>query len=81
MAREIKATPRREERLERGSFEVSSKKRGYAANDETFFSSEDTKSEEGENVPLTLAEKATDHAETELEVERKAVKKPKPPKS
>jgi RNA polymerase primary sigma factor len=69
MAREIKATPRREERLERGSFEVSSKKRGYAANDETFFSSEDTKSEEGENVPLTLAEKATDHAETELEVE------------
>ena len=69
MPREIKATPRIEERLERGGFEVSSKKRGYAANDETFFSSEDTKSEEGENVPLTLAEKATDQAETELEVE------------
>ena len=69
MPREIKATPRREERLERGGFEVSSKKRGYAANDETFFSSEDTKSEEGENVPLTPAEKATDQAETDLEVE------------
>ena len=92
MPREIKATPRREERLERGGFEVSShhrsdgairsltnsaKKRRYAANDETFFSSEETRSR-GENVPLTLAEKATDQAETELEVDmRKAVKKPK----
>jgi len=84
MAREIKATPRREERLERRGFEVSShhrsdgaiksltnsaKMRRYAANDETFFSSEETRSEAGENVPLTLAEKATDRAETELEVE------------
>src|SRR5580765_4279122 len=84
MPREIKATPRREERLERGGFEVSShhrsdgaiksltnsaKMRRYAANDETFFSSEETRSEAGENGPLTLAEKATDRAETELEVE------------
>ena len=79
MPREIKATTRREESSEASSLDRSdgaikslinsAKMRGYAANDETSFSSEDTKSEEGENVPLTLAEKATDPAETELEVE------------
>src|SRR6516165_3306869 len=83
MPREINATTRREERLERGGAEASSlhrsdgairspissaKKRGYAANDETFFFSEDSKSEEGEDVQSKLAEKGTDEAETDPEL-------------
>jgi RNA polymerase primary sigma factor len=87
MPREIKATPRREERLERRGSEASSldhsdgaikslinsaKKRSYAANDETFFFSEDSKSEEGEDVQSKLAEKGTDEAETDPELEVEA---------
>jgi RNA polymerase primary sigma factor len=82
--REIKATPRREERLERRGFEASSldrsdgaikslidsaKKLGYTASDETFFFPEDSKSEEGEGVQSKLAEKGIDEAETAPELE------------
>jgi RNA polymerase primary sigma factor len=49
----------------------SAKKRGYAASDETdaFFSSEDSKSEQVEDVLAKRGEKAADEAETEPEVE------------
>jgi len=87
MPREIKSTPRRKERLERGGSGASSldrsdgaitslinsaKKRSHAANDETFFSSDDSKSEEGEDVQSTLAEKGTDEAEVDPELEVEA---------
>ena len=87
MPREIKATTRRKETLERGGSEASSldpsdgaiksligsvKKRGYAANDEAFFFSEDSKSEEGEDVQSKLAETGTDEAETDPELEVEA---------